>query len=100
MESWQSGLMSPRGRFAKFNTMYYMYILKSSKRNWFYVGSTSDLKRRFGEHNNGESRSTKGYIPLDLVYYEAYCNYKIAKQREYYIKHNSKAKEELLDRIK
>jgi len=31
--------------------MYYVYILKNNK-NLFYIGYTSDLKRRFKEHNS------------------------------------------------
>ncbi len=53
--------------------MYYVYVLQSPKRpNWFYKGSTSDLKRRLKEHNAGKNFSTAPYIPLKLIYYEAY----------------------------
>lgn len=65
---------------------YYVYILKSVKKDWLYVGVTSDLRKRFKEHNAGKSMSTKAYIPLELIFYEAYRNLKDAKRRELYFK--------------
>jgi len=63
--------------------MHYVYVLLSLKnRNWFYVGFTSDLKNRFLQHNSGFVRSTKAYVPLKLVYYEAYLSEKDARIRE------------------
>ncbi|RLC36776.1 GIY-YIG nuclease family protein, partial [candidate division Kazan bacterium] len=52
--------------------MYYVYILKSEKDGKMYVGSTSNLKRRFYEHNSGKSPSTQNRQPLKLIFYEAY----------------------------
>lgn len=67
--------------------MYYVYILQSSKRkNWLYKGSTSDLKRRIVEHNSGKNFSTAPYVPLKLVYYEAYMLKSDAEARERYLK--------------
>ncbi len=38
--------------------MWYFYVLQSNKNpDWFYKGSTSDLKRRFKEHNDREVSS-------------------------------------------
>ena len=51
-----------------------------------YVGFTSNLKRRFEEHNSGSEFSTKPYLPFDLIHYEAYKNEKDAKRREVYFK--------------
>ncbi|RJR25980.1 GIY-YIG nuclease family protein [Candidatus Microgenomates bacterium] len=66
--------------------MYFVYILKSLSKNFFYTGCTNDLKRRLNEHNNGEVVSTKPYFPFDLVYYEACINEKDAFRREKYLK--------------
>jgi putative endonuclease len=67
--------------------MYYVYILQSIKRkNWLYKGSTSDLKRRFVEHNNGKNFSTAPYVPFKLIYYEAYLLKQDAEARETYLK--------------
>lgn len=65
---------------------YYIYILKSLDKDFIYVGFTSDLKRRFKEHNNKEELSTKHYAPFELIHYEAYRNIKDAKRRENYFK--------------
>ena len=55
--------------------MWYFYVLQSiNNPNWFYKGSTNDLKRRFMQHESKEVSSTRPYHPLRLVYYEAYLN--------------------------
>jgi len=61
---------------------YYVYVLKSLHKDFLYVGFTTDLQKRFREHNNGEELSTKHYAPFDLIHYEAYRNKKDAKRRE------------------
>lgn len=65
---------------------YYVYVLQSINKNFLYVGFTSDLKRRFKEHNCHEELSTKHYAPFRLIHYEAYINEKDAKRREEYFK--------------
>lgn len=65
---------------------YYVYILQSQKNNSFYIGYTSDLKKRFVEHNSGESKATKPFIPYKLIFYEAFLNRIDAKNREIYLK--------------
>jgi hypothetical protein len=44
---------------------------KSEADEPFYTGMTSDLRRRFEEHNAGQVASTKHRLPFRLVYYEA-----------------------------
>ena len=53
---------------------------------WLYKGSTSYLKRMFAEHNTGKNFSTAPYIPLKLIYYEAYLLKSDAESREKYLK--------------
>ena len=65
---------------------YYTYVLLSQKDNKFYTGYTSDLKRRFEEHNSGRVKSTKDRRPLILIYYEACLNQQDATHREKYLK--------------
>ena len=65
---------------------YYTYILYSLKDEKLYIGSTSDLKRRVREHNNGSNTSTKPRRPLKLIYYEAHLDKKDAMRRESYFK--------------
>ncbi len=64
--------------------MYYVYALKGPKQ--FYIGSTNDLRRRFAEHERGESKSTKNRGPWRLVYYEASTSRTDAIIRERYLK--------------
>ncbi len=64
--------------------MFYVCILQSNSR--LYIGFTGDLKRRVNEHNTGRNRSTKPYLPWNLIFYEAYSNDKDAKRRERYFK--------------
>ncbi|OGH38617.1 MAG: hypothetical protein A2905_03270 [Candidatus Levybacteria bacterium RIFCSPLOWO2_01_FULL_36_10] len=66
--------------------MNFVYILKSRKTNKLYIGYTSDLRKRFIEHNNSESKYTQHGIPWVLVYYEAYLSRKDAQQREKQLK--------------
>jgi len=64
---------------------YYVYILKSQKDNHLYIGKTKDLKRRLKEHNRGRVSTTKGRLPMKLVYYEAYTDKtKCGKQELFY----------------
>jgi putative endonuclease len=68
--------------------MHYVYLIKSLKKNFLYVGSTSDLKKRFEQHNSGKTISTRFYAPFKLVYYEAYRSKKDALVREKRLKHH------------
>ena len=65
---------------------HYVYILHNSSKKFIYVGYSEDLKKRYASHNKGEVTSTKAYLPLDLIHYEAYKNMKDAKRREEYFK--------------
>jgi putative endonuclease len=79
--------------------MFYTYILKSKKDNNLYIGSTTDLKRRFLEHNTGKVISTKSRAPFKLIYYEAYSAEEDARHREHNLKLRSKALTQLRKRI-
>src|SRR3990167_9054689 len=70
--------MVPEPKIVKF---YYIYILHNPLRNFIYIGYSEDLKQRIITHNKGENLSTKAYIPLELIHYEAYKNIKDAKRR-------------------
>ncbi|MDP4001246.1 MAG: GIY-YIG nuclease family protein [bacterium] len=76
-----------------------MYILKSIKDKDFYIGFTSDLKKRLKEHNSGSVRSTKSRKPFKLVNYEAYQSKEEAKLRENNLKLRARAFRQLLKRI-
>jgi putative endonuclease len=65
---------------------YYVYVLYNKVKNFIYVGYSEDLKTRVFIHNKGQVTSTKPYIPLELIHYEAYVNMQDAKRREEYFK--------------
>ena len=67
---------------------YYVYVLHNASKNFIYIGYSEDLKKRVISHNKGENKSTKAYLPLELIHYEAYKNKADAKRREMYLKTN------------
>ena len=79
--------------------MFYVYVLKSKKDGQGYIGSTTDLKRRFAEHAQGIVPSTKPRRPLELVYYEAYKAEADARKREHNLKLKSRSYQQLRKRI-
>ena len=67
--------------------MFYAYIFKSKNNGRLYVGSTDNLKRRFKEHNQGIGGNyTKNNKPFELVFYEAYLSYDLARKAEEFYK--------------
>ena len=58
---------------------FYVYILHNKTKNFIYIGYSENIKQRIEEHNAGYSKSTKPYLPLELIHYEAYKNMKDAK---------------------
>ncbi|OGI94274.1 hypothetical protein A3A03_01485 [Candidatus Nomurabacteria bacterium RIFCSPLOWO2_01_FULL_40_18] len=79
--------------------MFYVYILKSSRDDNLYIGSTNDLRRRLSEHNDGKVRSTKARRPFVLRYYEAFFTEISARKREWSLKKDGKALAQLKRRI-
>jgi putative endonuclease len=75
MKSWHFSFMA-----------YYTYILKSKIKDKYYIGYCEDLTKRLEKHNSGNSRSTKSYIPWEIVYYEEYSTKSEAIKREYALK--------------
>jgi putative endonuclease len=49
---------------------YFTYILRSRKNMDIYIGSCEDVSVRLLRHNAGKVKSTKGYIPWDLLEYK------------------------------
>jgi len=66
--------------------MYYVYILKSINGNHYYIGHTYDLDKRLTEHNSGLVKSTKKYLPWEIIYTEPYETKSEAYRRELQIK--------------
>lgn len=80
-------------------SFYYVYLLQSLRTSKFYTGYTSDLRKRFKEHQEGKSIYTKGRGPFKLIYYEASLDQFDAMARERYLK-SGMGKRYLRNRLK
>ncbi|MBK9569838.1 MAG: GIY-YIG nuclease family protein [Chitinophagaceae bacterium] len=58
----------------------------SEKDKLLYIGYTSNLERRFMQHQNGESKSTAPRRPLKLIFAEQFLFKEDAMRREMYFK--------------
>ena len=75
-----------RGWGGKKEWMFYVYVLRSESDSGFYIGFSTDLKRRLSEHKRGASFATKSRGPWKLIYYEAYTEREDAEGREKFLK--------------
>ncbi len=67
--------------------MHYTYILNSLLNpERFYIGSTSDLKRRLSEHNSGKSIHTNKFCPWKIKNYIAFEDAAKATEFEKFLK--------------
>jgi putative endonuclease len=66
--------------------MYFTYVLRSEKTGRLYVGHTSNLEQRLGQHNNGITKSTKNRGPWTVVHSEAFPTRAEAARRERFLK--------------
>ena len=66
--------------------MYTVYVLKSERRDFHYIGHSGALHTRLQRHNQGAVRSTKAYRPFRVIYTEQYPTRSAAYQREHYLK--------------
>src|SRR5688500_18344416 len=65
---------------------YYLYILRSRTTGRLYTGTTDNLIRRLRDHTAGNTPSTRGRGPWELVYLEEHLDRRSALQRERYLK--------------
>jgi putative endonuclease len=72
---------------------FYVYILLSLKDNHFYIGFTSDLKKRLTQHAKGLSTSTRFHRPYKLIHYEYFIDEKDTKTREEFLKSDFERRE-------
>ena len=79
--------------------MYFVYIIRSKVDGRLYKGHTDRLQERIEEHNSGKTKSTKGYVPWVLVYFEKYSSRLDAIEREKYFKTGS-GREFIINNIK
>ncbi len=69
--------------------MWYVYFLENQPKEFLYIGSTNNLKRRLGQHTSGFVQSTRLQLPLALVGYIALPTEVQARKLESYFKTGS-----------
>lgn len=71
--------------------MWMVYLLLCDQKI-IYTGITSDLKNRLRQHKNGQSKFTKRFNKIELIYTEKFIEKTEAAKREKEIKGWSKKK--------
>lgn len=66
--------------------MFFVYIIKSLKNGDIYVGSTDNVVKRIGQHNNGKVKSTKFYRPWEFLEYKEFQTRAEAVRYEIFLK--------------
>lgn len=66
--------------------MAFVYILKSERDGRYYVGSTTDINRRFKQHQENSHSTSKRMGPFRLEFYQEYPSLNIARSIENRIK--------------
>jgi putative endonuclease len=66
--------------------MFYVYALQSLSRNYLYVGMTNSLPRRIRQHQLGQNKTTKPYLPFKLVFQQEFSTREGAREKEIYLK--------------
>ena len=66
--------------------MYYVYVLKSKIKDFYYKGFCENLEMRLSQHNSGMTKSNKAYAPFEVAYFEECDNIEDAVKKEKYWK--------------
>ena len=66
--------------------MYFVYVLYSRTTNRHYIGFTTHITQRIGQHNSGITKSTKGRGPWVVVHQEEFSTRSEAMRRELHLK--------------
>ncbi len=69
--------------------MFTTYAIKSKIKKYIYVGLTNNINRRFLQHNTGKEKTTKPYLPFDLIYTKEFESRVEARKHEKYLKSGS-----------
>ncbi len=77
--------LQSRGKLTP-SIMFFVYLLRSQRTGRLYVGFTSDVAHRLGQHNQDVTKSTKGQGPWELVYQERFETRAEAMRRERFFK--------------
>ncbi|WP_144605985.1 GIY-YIG nuclease family protein [Algoriphagus algorifonticola] len=76
--------------------MFTVYAISSISRKYVYVGLTSDLEARLHRHNSGYGRTTKPYIPFELIFQKEFSTRSEAREFEKYLKKTNNGKRRFL----
>jgi len=66
--------------------MYYVYAIKSNRKNYIYVGLTNNPQKRIAEHDSKKEKTTRFYAPFETILIERYGSRIEARKREKYLK--------------
>ena len=66
--------------------MFFIYVLRSTQTQHYYVGSTEDVNVRLIQYNAGKSKSTRAGVPWELIHSESFETRSDAIVRERKIK--------------
>ncbi|MDP8230924.1 MAG: GIY-YIG nuclease family protein [Candidatus Gorgyraea atricola] len=69
--------------------MWYVYLIKSIKFKYRYIGSSNDVYKRLEEHNKGICKASNPYKPFKLISYIAVEDKNKAIELERYLKTGS-----------
>lgn len=69
----------------------YVYLLRSQQDGSYYVGWTTDVRRRLGEHNQGQGTYSRRKRPWEFIGVEAYPSPVAAKARERVLKRSPRS---------
>jgi len=69
--------------------MYYVYIIKATESESYYVGYTNNLSARLKQHNSGASFHTKKHESWELIFYAVFLKKIRAIEFETYLKSHS-----------
>ncbi len=76
--------------------MWNVYIIKSTAKKWYYVGSTNRLDIRIKEHNTGKVTSSKSFKPFDLIFKKEFDLESEARNYEKLLKNKRIEKERII----
>ena len=69
--------------------MYYLYVLLSKAKKKTYTGIAKDVKARLKEHNAGRVKSSRPYMPYEIIHTEPFNIYHEARMKEDFYKSSS-----------
>jgi putative endonuclease len=64
----------------------FVYILKSLKNDKYYIGSTTDIRKRLRQHESGNVKATRNIQPIKLEFFQEYDSFGLARKIEYRLK--------------